>query len=146
MIQPSISKLPELLLLVLLFKYFNVYWRPVFLFRNHSFCFINIPNNIFFSFFTCSMHKNPLQNAGNGIKMTLFFKIFPGGMHLNPLEVLAPSMRVGQIHVHLAPPPKKTISMPVRLCLCGWLESNCFMWVILPKYGCHPLNAGEVDP
>ena len=56
------------------------------------------------------MHKNPYQNAGNGIKKTLFFKIFLGSMLPDPLEVLAPSARVGQIRVR---PPK--IFKPVRL-------------------------------
>ena len=79
------------------------------------FCFTNILN-IFFLFVTCSMHKNPHQNAGNGIKETLFFKIFLGSMARTPLEVLAPSARVGQIRVR---PPK--ISKPVRL------------WVYLPN-------------
>ena len=89
------------------------------------FCFTNILN-IFFSFVTCSMHKNPHQNAGNGIKETQFFKIFLGSMLPDPLEVLAPSARVGQIHVF---PPK--ISKPVRLCalakrllICYALENN----------------------
>ena len=36
------------------------------------------------------MHKNPHQNAGNGIKETLIFKIFLGSMPPTPLEVLAP--------------------------------------------------------
>ena len=49
------------------------------------FCFTNILN-IFFSFVTCSMHKNPHQNAGNGIKETLFFQIFLASMALNPLR------------------------------------------------------------
>ena len=49
------------------------------------------------------MHKNPHQNAGNGIKETLFFKIFLENMPRTPLEVLAPSARVGQIRVY---PPK----------------------------------------
>ena len=40
------------------------------------FCFTNILN-IFFSFVTCSMHKNPHQNAGNGIKESIF-QNFPG--------------------------------------------------------------------
>ena len=30
------------------------------------------------------MHKNPHQNAGNGIKKTLFFKIFLGSMPPEP--------------------------------------------------------------
>ena len=30
------------------------------------------------------MHKNPHQNAGNGIKETLFFKIFLGSMPPEP--------------------------------------------------------------
>ena len=47
------------------------------------FCFTNILN-IFFSFVTCSMHKNPHQNAGNGIKKSLFFKIFLGSMRPPP--------------------------------------------------------------
>ena len=59
------------------------------------------------------MHKNPHQNAGNGIKATLFFKIFLGSMPPDPPEVLAPSARVGQIRVR--PPPQ--ISKPVRLCI-----------------------------
>ena len=42
-----------------------------------GFCFVNIPN-IFHSFTTCSIHKKPLQNTGNGLKETLFFKIFQG--------------------------------------------------------------------
>ena len=42
------------------------------------------------------MHKNPHQNAGNGITETLFFKIFLGSMAPDP------------------PPPK--IAKPVRLC------------------------------
>ena len=67
------------------------------------FCFSNILN-IFFSFVTCPMHKNPHQNAGNGIKETLFFKIFLGTYPQIPLEVLAPLARVGQIPV--CPPPK----------------------------------------
>ena len=46
------------------------------------FCFTNILN-IFFSFVTCSMHKNPHQNAGNGIE-TLFFKIFVESMLPDP--------------------------------------------------------------
>ena len=62
------------------------------------FCFINILN-IFFSFVTCSMHKNPHQNAGNGIKETLFFKIFLESMPWTSLEALAPSAQVGQIRV-----------------------------------------------
>ena len=80
--------------------------RAIFLFR---FCFTNILN-IFFSFVTCSMHKNPHQNAGNGIEETLFFKILPCPRKL--LEALAPSARVGKICIR---PPK--ISKPVRLCI-----------------------------
>ena len=52
------------------------------------------------------MHKNPHQNAGNGIKETLFFKIFLRSMAPDPLEVLAPSARVGQIRVRPPPPPE----------------------------------------
>ena len=47
------------------------------------FCFSNILN-IFFWFVTCPMHKNPHQNAGNGIKKTLFFKIFLGSIPPDP--------------------------------------------------------------
>ena len=67
------------------------------------FCF-TIILNIFLSFVTCSMHKNPHQNARNGIKETLFFKIFPRSIPRTPLAVLAPSARLGQIRVR--PPPK----------------------------------------
>ena len=74
--------------------------RAIFLFM---FCFTNILN-IFFSFVICSMHKNPYQNAGNGIKETLCFKIFLGSIPPDPLEFLAPSARVGQIRFR--PPPK----------------------------------------
>ena len=50
------------------------------------FCFTDILN-IFFSLVTCSMHKNPHQNAGNGIKETLFFKIFLGTMPPAPPKI-----------------------------------------------------------
>ena len=56
------------------------------------FCFTDILN-IFFSFVTCSMHKNLLQNAGYGIKETLFFKIFRRACLRIPLDVLAPLER-----------------------------------------------------
>ena len=52
------------------------------------------------------MHKNPHQNAGNGINETLFFKIFLGSMPPDPLEVLAPKARVGQIRIRPSPPKK----------------------------------------
>ena len=73
-------------------------------------CFTNILN-IFFSFATCSMHKNPHKNAGNGIKETLFFKIFPGSMPPDPPR----GSRVSR--ANSCPPPKKKISNPVRLWL-----------------------------
>ena len=74
------------------------------------FCFTNILN-IFFSFVTCFMHKNPHQNAGNSIKETLFFKIF--------LRSMAPDPLVSRANSCSPPPPK--ISKPVRLWLC-WAE------------------------
>ena len=46
------------------------------------------------------MHKNPLQNAGKGIKETLFFKIF--------LQVSTPLARVGQNYVF--PPQNKFLN------------------------------------
>ena len=49
------------------------------------------------------MHKNPHQNAGNGIKETLFFKIFPGSMPPDPPR-----------GSNSYPPPTQ-ISKPVRL-------------------------------
>ena len=39
------------------------------------FCFTNILN-IFFSFVTCSMHKNPHQNAGMALKRLYFSNYF----------------------------------------------------------------------
>ena len=69
--------------------------RAIFLFRFCSLIFLIF----FFSFITCSMHKNPLQNTGKGIKGTLFFETFQGSMPRNPLEVSTPSVQVGQIHV-----------------------------------------------
>ena len=89
------------------------------------FCFTNILN-IFFSFVACSMHKNPHQNAGNGVKETLFFKIFLEKMPRTPLEVLAPSVRVGQIRVC---PPK--ISKPVRPCIYLIVKLNIFFGSLL---------------
>ena len=66
------------------------------------FCFANILN-IFFLFVTCSMHKNPHQNAENGIKETLFFKIFPGEH--------APGLpRVSRANSCSPPPPPKFLS------------------------------------
>ena len=70
------------------------------------FCFTNILN-IFFSFVNCSMHKNPHQNAGNGIKETLFFKIFLGSMPPDPPR--------GSNRANSYPPPPPKISKPVRL-------------------------------
>ena len=78
------------------------------------------------------MHKNPHQNAGNGIKETLFFKIFHGSMSPDPppLEVLAPSVRVGQIRVH----PLK-ISKPD-----AYADENIAkIWIKIPYLG----NRGE---
>ena len=51
------------------FQQFSQKYLPV------HFFFTNI-SNILFSFVTCSMHKNPHQNAGNGIKEIQLFKIF----------------------------------------------------------------------
>ena len=87
------------------------------------FCFTNILN-IFFSFVTCSMHKNSHQNAGNGIKETIF-QNFPGEHARTPLEVFAPSARVGQIRVRL---PK--ISKPERLCSSVYIYS--FLIFVVP--------------
>ena len=106
------------------------------------FCFTNILN-IFFSFVACSMHKNPHQNAGNGIKETLFFKIFLEKMPRTPLEVLAPSVQVGQIRVC---PPK--ISKPVRLCAL-WLSKFQFYYsyaVILINIYFFNCNFHEIIP
>ena len=75
------------------------------------FCFTNVLN-IVFSFVTCSMHKNPHQNAGNGIKETLFFKIFPGSMPPDPPRG---SHIFGASRANSCPPPK--ISKPVCLCV-----------------------------
>ena len=44
------------------------------------------------------MHKNPHQNAGNGIKETLIFKNFPREHAPNPPR--GSRAKVGQIHVH----------------------------------------------
>ena len=54
------------------------------------------------------MHKNPHQNAGNGIKETQFFKIFLGSMPQDP-------PRGSREFVSASPPPPQ-ISKPVRLC------------------------------
>ena len=69
----------------------------------------------FFSFVTCSMHKNAHQNAGNGIKETLFFKMFMGNMPPDPLEALTPTAQVGQICV--PPPPQKFPSLYAYDCV-----------------------------
>ena len=82
--------------------------RAIFLFM---FCFTNILN-IFFSFVTCSMHKNPHQNAGNAIKKTLFFKIFLESMPTDPPRG---SRAFGASRANLCPPPPPQISKPVRL-------------------------------
>ena len=63
--------------------------------------------NIFFSFVTCSMHKNPHQNAGNGIKETLFFKIFLGSMAPDPPRG---SRAFGVSRANSCPPPAKFLS------------------------------------
>ena len=57
---------------------------------------------IFFSFVTCSMHKNPHQNAGNSIKDTLFFKIFLGSMAPDPPRG---SRAFGASRANSCPPP-----------------------------------------
>ena len=77
--------------------------RSIFLFM---FCFINILN-IFFSFVTCSMHKNPHQNAGNGIEETLFFKIFLGSMPSDPSRGFR---AFGVSRANSCPPPPKFLS------------------------------------
>ena len=69
------------------------------------FCFTNILN--IFSFVTCSMHKNPHQNVGNGIKETLFFKIFLGSMPPDPLRS---SRTFGASRANPCPPPPPPIS------------------------------------
>ena len=101
-----------------LFGQFLLKSRAIFLFM---FCFTNILN-IFFSFVTCSMHKNPHQNAGMALTRFYFSKFSWGTCPRNPLEVFAPSARVGQIRVRRFPPPPKkkflspyayTIEMPI---------------------------------
>ena len=77
------------------------------------FCFTNILN-IFFSFVTCAMHKNPHQNAGNGIKETLFFKIL--GLGSMPPDRPRRSRAFGASRANSYLPPPKKISKPVRLC------------------------------
>ena len=47
------------------------------------------------------MHKNPHQNAGNGIKETLFFKIFLGSMPPDPPRGSRP-YAYGASTIHLA--------------------------------------------
>ena len=104
--------------------------RAIFLFM---FCFSNILN-IFFSFFTCSMHKNPHQNAGNGIEMEkkLYFSKFSwGACPLTPLEVLAPSARVGQIPK--SAPPKFLSPYAYDL-----LRKHCFLSMF-----CHVSHRGQ---
>ena len=59
------------------------------------------------------MHKNPHQNAGNGIKETLFFKIFLGSMSPDPSRG---SRAFGASQANSCPPPPPKISKPVRLC------------------------------
>ena len=59
------------------------------------------------------MHKNPHQNAGNGIKETLFFKIFLGGMPPDPPRG---SRAFDQSQANSCPPPPPKVSKPVRLC------------------------------
>ena len=72
------------------------------------FCFTNILN-IFFSFVTCSMHKNPHQNAGNGIKETLFFKISLGSMPPDPPRG---SGAFGASGANSCPPPPQKCLSP----------------------------------
>ena len=56
------------------------------------------------------MHKNPHQNAGNGIKETLFFKIFLESMPLEPPKFLSLYAYVQAIHKALKQ---------------KWILSNC---------------------
>ena len=57
------------------------------------------------------MHKNPHQNAENGIKETPFFKIFLGSM---PPDLTRDSRAFGASRANLRRPPPE-ISKPVRL-------------------------------
>ena len=66
------------------------------------FGFTNIPN-ILFSFVTCSMHKNHTKMQEMALKRLYFSKFSWGACLRITLEVLTPSARVRQIHVH--PPP-----------------------------------------
>ena len=61
--------------------------------------------HIFFSFVTCSMHKNPHQNARNGIKDTLFFKIFLDSMPPDPPRG-SRAFGASRANLCLPPPPK----------------------------------------
>ena len=93
--------------------------RAIFLFM---FCFTNILN-IFFSFVTFSMHKNPHQNAGNGIKETLLFKISPGSMAPNPPRG---SRVFSASRANSCPPPSKFLS-PYAYASHSWGKFSIFL-------------------
>ena len=67
------------------------------------------------------MHKNPHQNAGNGIKETLFFKIFLGSMPPDPRG----SRAFGASQENSCPPPPQKISKPIRLLYELRVKQSC---------------------
>ena len=90
---------------ILLVRQFLLKSRAIFLF---TFCFTNILD-IFFSFVTCSMHKNPHQNVGI---RDFIFQNFSGEHALDPARG---SRAFSASRANSCLPPK--ISKPVRLCL-----------------------------
>ena len=101
------------------------------------FCFTNIPN-ISFSFVTCSMHKKPHQNAGNGIKETLFFKIFLGSMPPNPPRG---SRVFGASRANSYPPPPPKFLSPAYA-----YECNCSVFIYLFSFATKAGSPQQREP